>query len=338
MISTAAAAKDYEVAQSPADGISDLAFSSQADYLAASSWDNQTRIYEVQPSGNAVGKAVIQHEAPALGVCWSKDGTKVVSVGADKAARMLDLGSGQTMQVAGHDAPIKCCRWIDGVANLNNILVTGSWDKTLKYWDLRNPAPVLTVPLPERCYTMDTAGPLLVCGTADRHILMYNLSNPGAVFKQIVSPLKWQTRVVSCFPSYTGFAVGSIEGRVAIHHVEEKDAGQNFSFKCHRDEKAAILYPVNDISFHPIYGTFSTAGGDGMFNFWDKDSRQRLKTGPNVGMPISSTAFSRNGSIFAYAMSYDWSKGHEQYKQGERNVIMLHAVKDDEIKSRPRRR
>lgn len=37
----------------------------------------------------------------------------------------------------------------------------------------------------------------------------------------ITSPLKWQTRVVSCFtnsPS-SGFAVGSIEGRVAIQCV-----------------------------------------------------------------------------------------------------------------------
>ena len=65
------APKDFEVAQSPGDGISSLSFSPQADFLAASSWDNQTRIYEVQPTGNTVGKAAIQHEAPVLDVCWS---------------------------------------------------------------------------------------------------------------------------------------------------------------------------------------------------------------------------------------------------------------------------
>lgn len=35
----------------------------------------------------------------------------------------------------------------------------------------------------------------------------------------MVSPLKWQTRVISCFPSGTGFAMGSVEGRVAIQYV-----------------------------------------------------------------------------------------------------------------------
>jgi len=26
-----------------------------------------------------------------------------------------------------------------------------------------------------------------------------------------------------------------------------------------------------------VHGTFATAGSDGAFNFWDKDSKQRLK-------------------------------------------------------------
>jgi len=34
---------------------------------------------------------------------------------------------------------------------------------------------------------------------------------------------------------------------------------------------------VNSIKFHPQHGTFVTAGGDGTYNFWDKDSKQRLK-------------------------------------------------------------
>jgi WD40 repeat protein len=37
---TAAAEKDIEVTDPPSDSISSLAFSSQADYLAVGSWDN----------------------------------------------------------------------------------------------------------------------------------------------------------------------------------------------------------------------------------------------------------------------------------------------------------
>ncbi|KAJ3320838.1 hypothetical protein HDU76_000218 [Blyttiomyces sp. JEL0837] len=174
----------------------------------------------------------------------------------------------------------------------------------------------------------------MVVATADRHVMIYNLHTPNTVYKQQQSPLKWQTRVVTCFPNASGYAIGSIEGRVGIHYVEEKDAQANFSFKCHRDDKNNV-YPVNAISFHPTYGTFSTAGGDGAFNFWDKDSKQRLKQFQPVGNTIPATAFNRNGTIFAYAVSYDWSKGHEFHKPGSANQIFLHATKDEDIKPKP---
>jgi mRNA export factor len=156
----------------------------------------------------------------------------------------------------------------------------------------------------------------------------------------------------------------------------------NFSFKCHRRDQApnskdqALVFAVNDINFHPVHGTFSTcgkrrlspflrifrtchtlAGSDGTINFWDKDSRTRLKSNwlflactlcarsrRNITAfdlcpgPVSSSAFSRNGTIFAYAISYDWSKGHSGNTPGHPNKIMLHPVKDDEVKKRAQKR
>lgn len=60
----------------------------------------------------------------------------------------------------------------------------------------------------------------------------------------------------------TGYLIGSIEGRVAVQHVEESiGQAKNFTFKCHRDNND--IYSVNDIKFHPVHGTFVTAGSDG---------------------------------------------------------------------------
>ncbi|RDB25690.1 Poly(A)+ RNA export protein [Hypsizygus marmoreus] len=332
---------DVEMPDMPSDSISSIQFSPMADYLAVGSWDNSVRIYEVAAGGQSQGKAMYEHPGPVLSVCWNKEGNKVLSGGADNAGRMFDIATGQSTQVAQHDAPIKVVKWVDTPGA--GILATGSWDKTIKYWDLRAHAPVASVTLPERCYSFDVQYPLLVVGTAERHIQMFNLTNPTTPYKTIISPLKWQTRIVSCFTasSNSGFAIGSTEGRVAFQYVEEKDSSDNFSFKCHRRDSTpssrdqALVYPVNDISFHPIQGTFSTCGADGTICFWDKDARQRLKTFDPAPAPISATAFNHNGNIFAYAISYDWSKGHSGMVPGHPNKIMLHACKDEEVRKRP---
>ena len=46
-----------------------------------------------------------------------------------------------------------------------NMLVTGSWDKTLKYWDLRSPTPAASVQMAERVVSMDVKYPLMVVAT-----------------------------------------------------------------------------------------------------------------------------------------------------------------------------
>ncbi|CAD0088357.1 unnamed protein product [Aureobasidium mustum] len=137
---------------------------------------------------------------------------------------MLDLGAGaQTPQtVAAHDNAIKCVESI--TVNGQPMIVTGSWDKTIKYWDCRQQSAVASVQCKERVYAMDTRDQLLVVATADRWVEIFNLNQPTAAYKQIQSPLKWQTRTVSCFADATGFAIGSIEGRCAIQYVEDKDS------------------------------------------------------------------------------------------------------------------
>ncbi|KAG8724490.1 hypothetical protein FRC09_018092 [Ceratobasidium sp. 395] len=336
---TAGESQDVELSNPPIDSISCLGFSPVADYLAVGSWNNEVRIYEVNAQGQSQGKAMFAQEGPVLSVCWNKEGNKVFSGGMDKSARMYDLQTGQSTQVAAHDDAIKAVRWVDAQGG---ILATGSWDKTIKYWDTRQSAPVAKVDLPERCYTMDVAYPLLVVGMAERQVQLYNLNNPTTVFRTISSPLKWQTRVVSCSLTGTSFGLGSIEGRVAIQYVDEKDSANNFSFRCHRKEQGPSktnthVFAVNDMSFHPVHGTFSTAGADGVVSFWDGDSKTRLKSFNPAAGPISCTAFNKNGSLFAYAVSYDWSKGHTGMTPDHPNKVMIHLIKDDEVKRRPKK-
>jgi mRNA export factor len=315
-----------------ADGISSLAFSPRPpNLLIGTCWDNNVYCWEVSSNGQATAKAQTSHTAPPLCCAWNSDGTGVFTGGCDKTVKLWNLATNQSQQVAQHDAPVRHCFWMPDI----NLLATGSWDKTIRYWDCRQPNPTLTVQLPERVYAMDVKYPLMVVGTANRQVLVYNLTSPQQPYKTIDSPLKFQTRCVSCFPDKTGYLVGSIEGRVAVQHVDDANAQKNFTFKCHRD--GSDIYAVNSITFHP-YGTFVTAGSDGSYNFWDKDSKQRLKQMQRstyqggVSAPIPCTAFSADGMVLAYALSYDWSRGYSQYNPSTMpNRIMLHGVNDTEV-------
>jgi len=307
-----------------------LVFSPVANYLFAGSWNKTVSCWEIASDGTAVAKAQTSHKEPVLCVAVSGDGKRVFSGSCDQTAKVWDLASNQSSVIGTHQAPIKEISWVNDI----NQLVTGSWDKTLRYWDPRVGAdkPTANIQVGERVYCMDVRYPMQVVGTANRQIHIFDLRNPMKPYRTFDSVLRYQTRCVSIFVDKTGFAYGSIEGRCAISHVEEKDAPKNFAFKCHRigDE----VYAVNNICFHPKYGTFATCGSDGSWFFWDKDAKQRLKQYERNDQSITSSCFNYQGNIFAYAVSYDWSKGAENYDAKKGSQIYMHAVADQEVQPR----
>lgn len=334
------AMKDVEVQSPPDDSVSCIKFSptstGTSSFLVAGSWDNNVRCWEVTHQGQTIPKAQQTHTGPVLDCDWSDDGTKVFTASVDKTVKMWDLNSNQAVQVAQHDAPVKTVHWIK--APNYSCIMTGSWDKLLKFWDTRSPTPMDTIQLPERCYCADVRYPMAVVGTAGRDLIIYQLENRPQEFSRIESPLKFQHRCVSIFldkkiNSPTGFALGSIEGRVAIHYVNPTNPKDNFTFKCHRSNGVQNgmqdIYAVNDISFHPVHGTLATVGSDCKFSFWDKDARTKLKTSEQFDQPITACNFNSQGTVFAYATSYDWSKGHEGFDPQKKPHIFLRSCFDE---------
>ena len=332
--------KDHEVVQPPNDSISSISFSPTADFLVAGSWDNCVRCWEVKQSGTLLQsepKAEQQLSGPVLSCCWSADGTKVFTGGCDKTVKMWDLNSNGFTQVAAHDGPVKTVNWIQ--APNYQCLMTGSWDKTLKFWDTRQAQPMMTINCEERVYASDVVYPVAVSVLAGRKVKILNLENQPTVHNNMEPPLRYQLRDISIFKKDgkpSGFGVCSIEGRAAIEPFDNSAANNKdkFTFKCHRStgndhNKPQDIYAVNGIKFHPTYGTLATVGSDGKFSFWDKDARTKLKAGEQLDNTITCCDFNHSGVYFAYASSYDWSKGHEFYNPQQKNYIFIRQVKDE---------
>ncbi|KAL8222702.1 hypothetical protein R6Q57_020101 [Mikania cordata] len=120
-----------EVVSPPTDAVSSLCFSPKANYLVATSWDNQVRCWEVTKNGTSartMAKTSMAHDQPVLCSTWKDDGATVFSGGCDKQVKMWPLLSGgQPTTVAMHDSPVTQIAWISEM----NLLVSGSLDKTL---------------------------------------------------------------------------------------------------------------------------------------------------------------------------------------------------------------
>ncbi|KAK5984834.1 Protein-tyrosine phosphatase [Trichostrongylus colubriformis] len=172
-------AEDIAVEGSPDDTVQVLRFSpnpNEKPLLAAGSWDGVVRVWMVNDNGQCEGKAQQNIPAPILDLSWTDDGTKIFIAAGDKEVRLWDLASNQVAVVGTHDGPVKTCHWIKG--NNYSCLMTGSWDKTLRFWDMRQ--------LPTQ-------------------------SSLANITHRCVSIFKDKTNSMPC-----GFAVGSIEGQFSI--------------------------------------------------------------------------------------------------------------------------
>lgn len=109
----------------------------------------------------------------------------------------------------------------------------------------------MVINLPERCYCADVDYPMAIVGTAGRGLIVYSLENKPTEYKRLESPLKYQHRTISIFKDKqkkpTGYALGSIEGRVAIQYINPTQPKDNFTFKCHRVNANANMQVIRFI-------------------------------------------------------------------------------------------
>ena len=323
----------FEVPSGPSDTISSLAWSPVGNILAVASWDKQVRVYEIQSalgSGlSAVPRFAYSHEGPVLCVAFTKDGNSIISGGCDNKVKMYNVAQQKDQVIGTHDAPVKEVYFCDEM----KMIISASWDKTVRFWNGSQPTPVCTLQLPERVYSMDLKYPLLTVATAERKVIIYNLQTIAQnqqPYKTVESKLKLQNRVISCFPDRSGFALASIEGRCSISTIEnDSNKDKNFEFKCHRTNDE--IFSVNAIDFHPN-GVFLTGGSDGTIVIWDKDSRSRVKAFNSCNYPITAARFSATGEILAYAIGYDWSKGHEHNQPNIPVKLFVHKLQEADVK------
>ena len=343
-----------ELASPPDDGVTAVNFAKSQksqDYLLVSSWDCMVRVYSV---GSNTLRYSYDHGAPALDCCFIENDTQVVSAGLDKTIQKYALsgeasGSGSAQVIGTHDEAANCVVYVEE----DDLLVSGSWDKTVRAWDHRTsssssssgggaqaPKPVHKLPMPGKVFSMDSHGHRLVVAMAQRKIHIYDTRKLDPKHAEIETEtlLKYQTRSVRCFPNGMGYAVASIEGRVSMEYFSQ-DAEQQqkkYAFKCHRrvTDGVEYVYPVNALAFHPIHGTFATGGCDGVVNTWDGENKKRLYQYSRYQTSIADLSFNSQGTKLAVAASYTFEQGEKDHPL---DAIFIRDIHENEVKPKPKK-
>jgi len=257
--------------------------------------------------------------------------TKSVFIGSiDKSVTMIDLKTGLHTVLGSHEKAVKAVSF----SSASNLLVTGSWDNSVIVWDHRQAkANVSTYKSNCKVYTMDTSAFRVVVGYSQRQVLIFDIRQMNAPEQTRDSSLMNQTRCIRCSPDGEGYALSSIEGRVAIEYFDTsaKVQKKKYAFKCHRKQvgKTQTLYPVNAMSYHQGYGTFATGGCDGIVNVWDGNNKKRICQYPAYPTSISSLSFNSRGSLLAIAASYTFEEGEKDHPP---DAVYVRTINDHEVR------
>lgn len=246
------------------------------------------------------------------------------------------------------------------------ILLSASWDCTLHIHNPSNPSlEPLTVPLPGKPHALAASPSKVVVAMTARLVHIYDLPALSSAlaspeqqqqqrqtgqaqvqpWQQRESSLKFLTRSVACMPNDAGYATSSIEGRVAVEWFEDTAESQarKYAFKCHRQQAAPeeeggggdVVYPVNALAFHPVYGrTFASGGGDGTVALWDAEAKRRMRQYQRFPDSVAALAFSADGRYLAIGVCPGFETGMEDYSGEGRTKLFIRELGETEAKGK----
>lgn len=308
-------ATTIELPECPADSVSCIAFNFENSHVAVSSWDGSVKLYRL-PFYTSPGSNCSLEKSYTLG-------NPVLSCSFFNGMLLAGLVDGNIVSVdtnnviRAHDAGVKA------MYNYNNqFLITGSFDCTLKFWDLKSTTPIHTIRLPGKVYAMDLKDGLLVVALSDRSVITYDMAN---INQPTVIPtrLAYSIRSVACHKDFDSFAVGGIEAKV--ESFSRAYPTKKVIFRCHRVDSK--LYSVNVIRFYPNDpGLMITGGADGTLVWFDRNNRSKLCSN-EFGAPVTAGEFSPDGKYFIFAVGDDWSKGYTGvYVKPSLKMIVVNTV------------
>jgi guanine nucleotide-binding protein subunit beta-2-like 1 protein len=156
--------------------ISDLDLSQDSRYCLSSSWDGTIRLWSLKTASTR--KTLMGHDKDVLTVAFSPDNRQIASGSMDKSVKLWNIQGvcKFTVDQNPHTDWVSCVRYFQDIKT--PIIVSASWDKTIKVWDNSVMSLMHTfVGHKAQINTLDLAPNtnIIASGSRDGHVNIWNL-------------------------------------------------------------------------------------------------------------------------------------------------------------------
>jgi len=208
--------------------ISDVVMSSDGQFALSGSWDNTLRLWDL--SSGISTRMFKGHTKDVLSVAFSADNRQIVSGSRDRSIKLWNtLGVCKyTIQDEGHSDWVSCVRFSPNTAN--PIIVSSSWDKKVKVWNLTN-CKLKTNHFGHagflNCVTVSPDGSLCASGGKDGNAMLwdlnegkhlYTLDGGGEINALCFSP----NRYWLCAATGPSIKIWDLEGKVVVDELRQE--------------------------------------------------------------------------------------------------------------------